>query len=510
MRYVNRPAQNQGPSNRKLRLFKWIAATAAILIGVPAYAMQNPAGTTGKPASPQTAPGTARRPGHAPVKKRPPAGMSQEDQKSGMEEFQKLQPVIQELGPLMEKLKAGVQLPPSRFQSRLLPLLPASTVAYFSIPNYGEALHQAQQIFHQQLPESPAIREWWEKLQKDNKGPSIDETLEKIHQFSQYLGSEIVVSVGVEDKGTRDGAALLLAEVQKPGLDVFVHDLVAQHGKEASGIHIFNPQELMAVTAPAVKGKDHVLVLVRPDFLAIGSDLASLQQVNADLEHGGGRFNSSPFGQRLTQAYQGGIGTLIGANLQQILSMRPKGSEKDEAFLRQSGFDDLKYAIMERKDELGKESSRMELSFNGPRHAMPSWLAPAAPMGGLDFISGNPTFVISVLLKNPAQIFDEIKAMAASGNSQPSPPLAMIEAMNLRDTLLSKLSGELAIAVNGPIGPDVAWMVVLKANDAPGLEKTIEGLITNMGGGGGGPALQSQQEGGTTYHTLQVPAGPQP
>ena len=163
MRYVNRPAQNQEPSNRKLCLFKWIAATAAILIGVPAYAMQNPAGTTGKPADQQTAPGTARRPGHAPAKKRPPAGMSQEDQKSaGMEDFQKLQPVFQELGPLMEKLKAGIQLPPSRFQSRLLPLLPASTVAYFSIPNYGEALHQAQQIFHQQLPESPAIREWWE------------------------------------------------------------------------------------------------------------------------------------------------------------------------------------------------------------------------------------------------------------------------------------------------------------------------------------------------------------
>src|SRR6266513_4294266 len=90
MRYVNRPAQNQEPSNRKLRLFKWIAATAAILIGVPAYARQNPAGTTGKPASPQTAPGTARRPGQAPAKKRPPTGMSQEDQKSGMEEFQKL------------------------------------------------------------------------------------------------------------------------------------------------------------------------------------------------------------------------------------------------------------------------------------------------------------------------------------------------------------------------------------------------------------------------------------
>ena len=162
MRYRDWPAQNQGLSNRKLRFFKWIVATVAILLGVPAYSMQNPAGAAAKSAGSQTTTRSAQRTNRAPAKKRPPAYGTQEDQKSGMEDFQKLMPVIQELGGLMEKLKAGVQLPPSRFQSRLLPLLPASTVFYFSIPNFGEVLHQAQQIFHQQLPENPAMREWWE------------------------------------------------------------------------------------------------------------------------------------------------------------------------------------------------------------------------------------------------------------------------------------------------------------------------------------------------------------
>src|SRR2546423_14692539 len=217
MRYRDWPAQNQELSHRKLHFFKWIAVTAVILMGVPAYAMQNPAAAAGKPAGSQTTTRSAQRPSRVPAKKRPPTYGTQEDQKSGMEDFQKLMPVIQELGGLLAKLRAGVQLSPSRFHSRLLPLLPASTVFYFSIPNFGEALHQAQQIFHQQLPENPAMREWWEKLQKENKGPSIDEVLEKIHQLSQYLGSEIIFSADVNDKSTKDGAALFIAEVQKPG-----------------------------------------------------------------------------------------------------------------------------------------------------------------------------------------------------------------------------------------------------------------------------------------------------
>src|SRR5438552_4184092 len=98
MRYRDWPAQNQGLSNRKLRFFKWIAATTAILLGVPGYAMQNPAGAAGKSAGSQTTTRSAQRTNRAPAKKRPPAYGTQEDQKSGMEDFQKLMPVFQELG----------------------------------------------------------------------------------------------------------------------------------------------------------------------------------------------------------------------------------------------------------------------------------------------------------------------------------------------------------------------------------------------------------------------------
>src|SRR5207302_4080278 len=52
-----------------------------------------------------------------------------------------------EFRQLMTKLQQGVQVPPARSQSCLLPLLPETTVFYAAFPNYGDAAHQALTIF---------------------------------------------------------------------------------------------------------------------------------------------------------------------------------------------------------------------------------------------------------------------------------------------------------------------------------------------------------------------------
>ncbi len=99
--------------------------------------------------------------------------------------------LLPEFSQLLEKLQHNVQLPPARSQSRLLPLLPESTIFYGAFPNYGDASHQALTIFEQELKESPALRAWWQHGEMVAAGPKLEDSLEKIYQFSQYLGMRL-------------------------------------------------------------------------------------------------------------------------------------------------------------------------------------------------------------------------------------------------------------------------------------------------------------------------------
>ena len=103
---------------------------------------------------------------------------------------------------------------PSRaIRSDLLPRVPADTLLYISIPNLGEFLTQANQIFHDQMSQSPALQQW--ANQGHNNSAELDALVGKIHDISQYLGDEAVV-VGVH-QADHPGFAVL-ADVEKSGL----------------------------------------------------------------------------------------------------------------------------------------------------------------------------------------------------------------------------------------------------------------------------------------------------
>ena len=175
----------------RLRL-KWIvAATAAIILSVPAFAVQ-----ATKAVSPRksTTAGQAKKP--AVSTRKPAEATDTGDQKSAQDkELEQYKPLFTAFAQLLAKLQENVQFPPSRSESRLLPLLPASTAIYVGAPNLGDAAHQAQQIIHQELQDNQVLREWWQKAQKDYKGPSPEDALEKVHQFFDYLGSRDGVGV---------------------------------------------------------------------------------------------------------------------------------------------------------------------------------------------------------------------------------------------------------------------------------------------------------------------------
>ena len=279
------------------------------------------------------------------------------------------------------------------------------------------------------------------------------------------------------------------------------------------------PQQL--ATAKAL-GLDETceFALVRPDFVMIGTDLNVIRDLNAQIEAGNKGFSSTAFGQRMTQAYVDGTGTLVGLDLKPMIPDFTKIASQ-RALLKASGFGDMKYAVWEMNDHNGG----VELSFISPRHGIASWLANSAPLGGLDFLSPSATMAGSILLKSPAQILDDYRDIATTVNPASLDMLAQMQmgmGIDLRNDLLSKLDGEIAYEMDTPLMPSGAamdkpvankptpaaqptWRLALRVNDAVGLQQTFSKLLSASR-----MDVKHLAEGKLTVHSFQIPSQPEP
>ncbi len=219
--------------------------------------------------------------------------------------------LLAEWGRLFEKLQKNVKFPASREESQLLPLLPESTIAYGAIPNYGDTSHQALKVFQQELQESDVLRDWWQHGGMATAGPKLEDSVEKFYQVSQYLGDEVVVSAAMDGKEPR---MLIVAEIKKPGLKLVFQQMEKEFaGKSKSGVRVVDPKELASLESK--RPADELLLLVRPDYVVGATDLPTLRNFNARLDRGTRGFATTSFGQRIAQAYQGGITLVAAANM---------------------------------------------------------------------------------------------------------------------------------------------------------------------------------------------------
>jgi type IV pilus assembly protein PilA len=425
---------------------------------------------------------------------------------SPLEQELKMNPgMLAEFGQLVEKLQHNVQLPPPRGQSRLLPLLPKSTIFYGAFPNYGDAAHQVQVVFDQEVKDSPALRTWWTHGELAVDGPKLEESLEEIYQFSQYLGDEIVISGSTE--GRKDPSFLILAEVRKPGLKDFLQRMTKQLAdKTKSPVRIFDKQDLL--TAKDTGAKKELVILVRPDFVIGAGDVATLRSFNAQLDRHTKEFASTPFAQRLKQAYTDGTTVVAGVDVQKILSQFPPEDVHTRTILQHTGFADTKYLIWERKSVSGQSTNQMELSFTGPRQGAASWLAAPGPMGSLDFGSPKATLVGTVLLKDPAEIFEDVKELSTTSNPNALASIAQMEQalkLSLKDDLLGLLGGEMTLEVDTVVPTNPIWKAILRVKDPERLQATFNTLLAVVPVG-----AHQFEDGGVIYHTLQVPSARKP
>ncbi len=414
------------------------------------------------------------------------------------QELNKYPGLLPEFAQLLAKLQNNVQFPAPRAESRLLPLLPASTMSYAAFPNYGDTAHQALQVLRQELQDNAVLRDWWHHGDMATAGAKIEDFLEQFYQLHQYLGDEIVVSAVMEGQNT---SFLAVAEVRKPATKKFLEQLVNQYGGESkAGVRVLDVRELATAKD---KNPEELTLLVRSDFVVAAENLATLRSFIAALDRSSQEFASTPFGRRVAQEYKGGVTVLVGADLQRILEQTSNPTKQDASFQR-SGFADMKYLIWEHKGVGAQSVSQGELSFTGPRRGPASWLAKPAPLGSLDFVSPNAMMAGTVILTSLSQIFDDIKELSGPSKSDSFAAIAGGEKalnLSLKDDLLNQLGGELTVELDAITPPQPAWKTMLSVRDAAHLQKTLNTLLVVT-------QLQTEhvEDPGGAYSTVRIPS----
>jgi type IV pilus assembly protein PilA len=428
---------------------------------------------------------------------------SQQPEMPWTQELKKHPGLLDEFGRLYQKLQQSIQFPAPRQESRILALLPLSTMSYAAFPNYGDVTQQALKIFRQELQDSAVLRDWWQQGDVATAGPKIEDSFEKLAQFQQYLGDEIVVSGSLEGQ---DPKLLVVAEIRKPGLKKFLQETITHLGGESKqGVHVLDLQDLAAAKDDSFP-KDLVL-LVRPDYVVAAMDLATLRKFNARLDSQTRDFVSTPFAQRLAKEYATGITLLAAANLHKIVNQAPPELRQGSSFQR-SGFADVKYLIWEHKTVGAQTVSQSELSFNAPRHGPAAWLANTGPLSGLDFVSPKAMVAGTILLANPSQIFEDLKGIYSNSSSSPFASLPAFEKMlnlSLKDDLLNTLGGEVTLELDSFAPQKPVWKVILSVQDTSHLQQTLTTLLAAAH-----IEAQKFEEDGVAYSTVHIPSSTPP
>lgn len=420
--------------------------------------------------------------------------------------------LLAEFAHLSNKLQV-VQMPGLRYESKILPNLSGNTVLFASIPNLGDAVQQANQLFQQELQTSAVLNEWWQQAQSKRNGPGFNQIVDELHSLSQYVGDEIVFSVAIAGNQCTPLAA---APVQKPGLKQFIEQEIA---RRSDGAHYGDIQVLdeAGLASAVAQKRGGLYMLVRPDFVAASPDISALRAFNTALNQGGAGLASTPFGQRLTAEYQNGAGLLFGANLAAITAYHHEvhySKPQRSGNFEKTGLADVQYLIAERKETSSEPLNRAELSFNGPRHGLASWLGAPAPIGGLDFVSKDAGAAAAFIAKSPSQMLDDILSIAgATGQENLSKGESEL-GIQFRQDLADTLGGEVTFALDGPILPTPSWKLIVEVYNPGRLQSTIQQLVNDANDHARDAqhkiTLDQQTVNGLTYYTLHATGGNKP
>lgn len=391
--------------------------------------------------------------------------------------------LLSELEVLRKQIDA-IPGPALRYDSTLLNMVPEDTVFYAAIPNIGSTVSEANRLLQERIQQSDVLRAWWSQKQASGDAQKAEKMIDRIRSFSEYLGGEVVIAM---PRGQE--SPILLAEVKRPDFAAFLQSQLNDLSQGGPA-----PQLITSPESIAAGSKGQPLILLRNNILAVTTDGSQLQKTAALIgQSGSSGFASTPFYAAIRQAYQGGAGWLLCADMEQILAHSVHQGEADErgdarhedniVKNENAGIADMRYLIMESKDVSGQTQNQATLTFAQDRRGIASWLASPSPMGTLDFVSPKASFAVSFVVKEPRSIVQDIVDLTQAEDSNAGQDLADFETktgVDLQNDLAGSLGGEATFALDGPVLPTPGWKLALEVNDSNRLQNAIEKLVTGF------------------------------
>jgi hypothetical protein len=213
--------------------------------------------------------------------------------------------VLDALASLKNELRA-VPKPGVRNSTRLLEMMPATTVMYAAIPNLAASITESNRIIEERIQQNPALRDWFAN-RREPRGPAMNQAIAAIKDFGDQLGEEIAVGAGMSDQG-QPTEPIVLAQLKNPGgfrafFDAEVQKLNT-NGKAPQVIWIDDPKTAQPA---ATTGQGPLYVWITGDVLVGSPKLAQLQAV----ANGASGFSATPFYSRIAQVYSEGAGIVV-------------------------------------------------------------------------------------------------------------------------------------------------------------------------------------------------------
>lgn len=438
---------------------------------------------------------------------------------------QKYDELLAQLGDLRKQLNHVAQ-PDVRYSSTLLNKVPDGAVFYAALPNLTQTIVESHRIMQDRINQNAALREWWEKEQARRGGPGMNQIVDRVRQFGDRLGDEIVVTAQLDDKGNPSGI-LVMANLKNPSefrpfLEQQIREVQASaDGKQMPKITIVDdPAKATAAAAPAAgtNGPNEILVWINGDTFAAAPKLQQLQQLQSkQAATGPNAFAASGFYAKISEVYQEGAGILIAADLSKIIGPALAADNKSEAGKKRTdaykklGLLDLTYLIVEQKQKTDRTQSRAVVSFAQSDRGIASWLAAPGPMGSLEYISPDANVASAFVVKQPTALVDELLGYMETAKPDLRKQIAAVEQLNgvsLKNDIAAPLGGEFAFAIDGPLVPTPSWKMVVEVNDPAKLQATLEHVVRQVNewaakAGKKGLVWEQEKSGGRTFYTMK-------
>lgn len=394
---------------------------------------------------------------------------------------------LRELAAVRDAMRRSIQEPPARRRSTLLDHAPAGTVFYAAIPNLTQALGEASRILDDRIASNATFRAWWdEKMGSPENRQRLDEGLAKLRAFGDRIGDEVLITLQMDAAG-HVGEPTFLAEPKDP--EEFKRFLAREMAARPEKIDL------------VVRIEDRLLVA------GTARDVAAATASPTEP------FVGSRFHRRLEDAYRGGAGWLIAADLKTIFAAAHKKAEgrPEAAHLEKMGMLDADTVLFERAPDGDRVRQRVTLDFDAPRRGLASWLAAPAPMGSLSYVSPDASIAAAFVAKDPAEILRELLDIAGGGESGLAAEIDGFRqktGVDLFRDLAEPLGGDVAVALDGPVLPTPAWKVAFEVDDPARLQKAIETLVRRVNeevrnqDARDSVFLRSESAGGRVFHTL--------